>query len=513
MSNNELVLETRGVTRRYPGITALDLVNFRVYRHAVNVLIGENGAGKSTLMRILAGVEVPDAGEILLEGKSIAMRSPRDAASYGISIVHQELSVFQNLDLTENIFAGRERTHHTVIDRPAEEKTTHHVLERLKKPMPVSISAGALSLGSRQVVEIARTLAHGSKILILDEPTSALSTVEAETLFQTINELKQNGLTIIYISHRLHELLHLGDHFTVLRNGKIVGEGVRGEVDRDWIVERMRGTKSIEEEHHPPQLDQSPVLTVEYLSLNRRSEDETNLYNLSFQLNRGEIVGVYGLLGSGRTELLEVLAGVRKRSGGQILLNGKDVALRSVPEASAAGIALVPEDRQRDGLIPELSIRENIALSAMHGVFVHRKRQAEESRRIAQKLNLMAEDMERPITTLSGGNQQKAMLARCLMRSPVILLLDEPTRGVDVGAKQEIYAILRRLASQGMTILFTSSEIEETTYLADRALVLCHGKIAANLSKAQLTDTALFSAASPRILSSTLQSSLSEVAL
>lgn len=509
--NDDLILETHSITRRYPGVLALDDVHLRVHRHAVNILIGENGAGKSTLMRILAGVERPDQGEVVLDGKPVSFHSPRDAAAHGIAIVHQELSVFPNLDLAENVFAGRELTHHAVIDRPTEDRQTQSALERLRKPMSAKAPASSLSLGSRQIVEIARTLAHGAKILILDEPTSALSLTEADTLFQVLEELKNNGLTIIYISHRLHELLHLGDRFTVLRGGRIVGEGCRGEVTRDWIVERMSGRRVFAEEHTAPPSHPTPLLQVRHLFLSRRTEDAASLTNLSFQLNRGEILGIYGLLGAGRTELLEVLAGATKMDHGDVLLEGKPLSLRAVAEATRQGIAMVPEDRQRDGLIPELSIRENMALSSMHGLFIHRKVQAADTMRLAAELHLAADDLERPITTLSGGNQQKALLARCLMRSPKVLLLDEPTRGVDVGAKQEIYGILQKLAARGLGILFTSSEIEETRCLAHRAIVLCQGRVAATFTREQLTDEALFAAASPHIASSTATSSSAEV--
>jgi erythritol transport system ATP-binding protein len=498
---SDFILEARGILKQYPGLTALNRIHFRVRRNAVNVLIGENGAGKSTLMRILAGVESPDAGEILLDGTSITLRSPRDATAHGIAIVHQELSILPNLDLAENVFAGRELTRNALINRPVEDQRTHTALERLGKLMPAKSPAASLSLGLRQLVELARTLAHGAKILILDEPTSALSLAEAESLFRVVAELKASGITLIYISHRLHELLHLGDHFTVLRSGSIVGEAPRSEIDRTWIIERMSGRAATDVDVLPESTDAAPVLTVRNLTVAPLHDHEATLHNLSFQLNRGEILGIYGLLGSGRTELLEALAGARRPRTGTITLNSKPLRLNSIASAVAAGIVLVPEDRQRDGLIPELSIRENIALGSMHGLFIHPAKQQEQAQQLARDLNISAPDLERPITALSGGNQQKALLARCLLRAPSVLLLDEPTRGVDAGAKEEIYRILRRLASRGLSILFTSSEIEETRALATRTLVLCQGIISAELSRAHITDDALFSAASPVVAS------------
>ena len=500
----DLILEARNITKRYPGTIALNSVTFQAHRNEVNVLIGENGAGKSTLMRILAGVETADEGQLLLDGSAITVRSPREAASHGIAIVHQELSVLPNLDISENIFAGRELTKSGVlVDRHAEDRRSASALERLRKPMRVTTPVSLLSLGRRQLVELARTLAHGAKILILDEPTSALSTAEADSLFAVIEDLKSSGVTIIYISHRLHELLHLGDHFTVLRSGRIVGEATRAEVSRQWIVERMSGRpEMIDMAARAAIADTSPLLTVKSLSLassNREEAAQSPVHDLAFTLHRGEILGVYGLLGAGRTEMLEALAGFRKATSGEITLRGKLLRIANVADAVHAGIVLVPEDRQRDGLIPELTIRENVALAATEGLFLSRATETIQVRKLASELNIAASDLELPVTALSGGNQQKVLLARCLMRSPSVLLLDEPTRGVDVGAKAEIYRILRQLAAKGLSVLFTSSEIEETRTLADRVLVLCQGRISAEFVHSELIDERLFAAASPGV--------------
>ena len=498
----DVLLEARAITKRYPGTIALDCVTFRAYRNEVNVLIGENGAGKSTLMRILAGVETADEGELLLEGNPILVRSPREAAASGISIVHQELSVLANLDIGENIFAGREPVRAgIVVDRATEASRSTEALRRLRRPMPIRTQAGHLPLGCRQIVEVARAIDQGARLLILDEPTSALSAAEAESLFQVIGELKRSGVTIIYISHRLNELMHLGDRFTVLRGGRVVGEAPRAEVSRQWIVERMSGRAFSDE----PRNRQLPVhapafLCVQGLELPGSSQDEAAqapLHDLSFTLAKGEIVAIYGLLGSGRTELLECLAGARRSLAGKIALDGRVLSVRTVSDAVKAGFVLVPEDRQRDGLIPELSVRENIVLASGRGLLLDQAQETSQVRQMIAELNIVARDIELPVTALSGGNQQKVLIARCLMRSPKVLLLDEPTRGVDVGAKAEIYAILRRLADRGLTILFSSSEIEETIALADRALVLCEGRISVVLSRSEFSDEALFTAASP----------------
>jgi erythritol transport system ATP-binding protein len=372
--------------------------------------------------------------------------------------------------------------------------------------MDTRIQAGFLSLGSRQLVEVARTLDQGARILILDEPTSALSNAEADALFQVIADLKRSGVTIIYISHRLHELLHLGDQFTVLRSGRVVGETPRDTVSRQWIVERMSGRDVATESMtgHLPATSE-PVLRLEQLKLPAScGEDEfqASLTGVSFTLHKGEILGIYGLLGAGRTELLECLAGKRRVKDGRILVNGVNAEISSVSDSAKHGIFLVPEDRQRDGLFPELSVRENITLGSRKKLLLNFKEETSHTREIATKLNIAVKEFELPVTALSGGNQQKVLIARCLLRTPTILLLDEPTRGVDVGAKAEIYRILRHLAAEGLSILFTSSEIEETQALADRVLVLRQGRIAAELNRGEITDEALFSAASPQVSTS-----------
>jgi erythritol transport system ATP-binding protein len=509
--DSEIILEARNVTKRYPGSVALDRVTFRVYRNQVNVLIGENGAGKSTLMRILSGVEEADEGELFLDGRHIAPRSPRDAAAHGIAIVHQELLALTNLDVSENIFAGRELCRALFVNRREEDMRSDSALKRLRKPMDVKTESGRLSLGCRQIVEIARTLDQGSKILILDEPTSALSASETESLFNVIADLKQSGVTIIYISHRLHELLHLGDRFTVLRSGCVVGESSRTDVSRQWIVERMSGrNETTSVDAHAASSTNDAVLSVRGLTLAGSVGNEAAqaaLHGVDFSLREGEILGLYGLLGAGRTEVVEALAGLRPIISGVITLRGKNIQIDSVRSAIKAGIVLMPEERLRDGLFPDLSIRENMMMASPHKLFISRAKETMRVNELAADLHIAAKDMELPITTLSGGNQQKVLLARCLLCSPAVLLMDEPTRGVDVNAKVEIYSILRALAGKGLSIVFTSSEIEETRALADRVLVLCQGRIAAEFLRAELTDEGLFAAASPSVASSNSTSS------
>jgi erythritol transport system ATP-binding protein len=502
----EVVLEALGMTKLYGAQIALNDVTFRVRCGAVNVLIGENGAGKSTLMRLLAGAEEPTAGQIVMQGETLHLRSPRDAAAVGIAIVHQELAVLDNLDVAENIFAGRELVHAGVlVDRGTEEQRSGVALKDIGMPMDaqaMKFPSEELSLGCRQLVELARSLAHGAKVLILDEPTSALSSAEAEVLYRVIEDLKASGVAIVYISHRLHELLYLGDYFTVLRDGQIVGEGVRGSVDRTWIVEHMSGRKVDAAVVHRA-LPASSDAVLEVSRLSARPSGRPAVRDVSFSVCAGEIVGIYGLLGSGRTELMEALAGLRAPETGTVKVRGKQVALENVAATIRGGITLAPEDRQRDGLVPHLSIRENISLASLNNFssrgFLRRSNEAERVKEVAAQMQISALDLELPVTTLSGGNQQKVVLARCLMRRPAVLLLDEPTRGVDVRAKADIYRALRELAARGLSILFTTSEMEETRLFADRVLVMARGSIVAEFEAANLTDESLFAAASPAV--------------
>jgi erythritol transport system ATP-binding protein len=505
-SAHPVILEAQRMTKVYGAQVALKDVTFRVRRGAVNVLIGENGAGKSTLMKLIAGAEEATAGQISMEGRVLRLRSPRDAAAARIAIVHQELAVLDNLNVAENIFAGRELLRAGVfVDQHNEEAQSSVSLRHVGMPMNVHAmrtSTEDLSLGCRQLVELARSLAHGAKVLILDEPTSALSASEAEMLYGVIEELKARGVAVVYISHRLHELLHLGDYFTVLRDGRVVGEGVRGAVDRAWIVERMSGRGvDAKAASVAPVPSQEFALEVENLTVRRSGRPSVERANLS--VRKGEIVGIYGLLGSGRTELMETLAGLDRPETGVVKVYGNPVVLTSVAASIRAGLALAPEDRQKDSLLPGLSIRENISLAAL-GEFSHRGllSRAEEAlrvRAVAAQVQISAVDLELPVTTLSGGNQQKVVLARCLIQRPRVLLLDEPTRGVDVRAKADIYCALRELATQGLSILFTSSEIEETRLLADRVLVMSRGRIAAEFRAREFTDEELFAAASPAV--------------
>jgi erythritol transport system ATP-binding protein len=506
-------LEVTGVVKRYPGTTALKGVAFHADYGQVSVVMGENGAGKSTLMKILAGIESPSEGQICLDSAPVHLRSVRDAERLGIAMVHQELSVLPNLSVAANIFAGHETTLIAGwIARREESRRSAAVLESLGHPLSTSLEAGALSMGQQQIVELARAIARRSRILILDEPTSTLSRAEVGVLFRVLRELKSTGVCILYISHRLSEVLEIGDRFTVLRDGRVVAVTGREGADHRWLVENMTG-RAIGAERAAGVM---PV-TDELLAIEELSCLETQtalpprqvLHDVSFTLRRGEVVGVYGLLGAGRTELLECLAGARERSAGKVRLQGRPVRLDSVRSALRAGIALAPGDRQRDGLVPDLTVRENIALAALDecraGPLLALNKEKRLVEEWARRVNLSPRSLDEPVASLSGGNQQKVILLRCLMRHPKILLLDEPTRGIDVGAKAEIGMLIRALATEGtangdarqrLSVIFTTSETDEILSLADRCIVLCRGAVALDRPTAEVSEELLARAAS-----------------
>jgi erythritol transport system ATP-binding protein len=415
-----MMLAARAVSMQYPGTLALDCVDYDVQPGRVNVLIGENGAGKSTLMRILAGEEQPTSGRV-----------ERDAP---VAMIHQELSLLPNLSVADNIFLGREKTRRGVIEREAQEDETRRVMSRLGLDVDPRKLLGDLPLGQQQLVEIGKALAREARVLIMDEPTSALSATETATLFRVIREAKATGVGIVYISHRLRELLEIGDRVTVLRDGRVVAESETAAVDTRWLVEKMTGGELQESAWRGP----------------------------------GEVIGIYGLMGSGRTELFEK----RLREEGGI----------------RAGIAMLPEDRAAAGIIAELSVLENITLASMRGLYLSPEQERRRASEIATELGIRHAGLHRPITSLSGGNQQKAVLARFLLAQPKVLLLDEPTRGVDVGARAEIYSIIRRLSAQGMTIVFASSELQEVLALADRIQVMARGRITAEFDARTATE-------------------------
>jgi erythritol transport system ATP-binding protein len=500
---SEAVLVAEKVSKRFPGTVALDGVDFTVYAGAVNVLIGENGAGKSTLMKILAGVDQPTSGRLLLNGVPVEFKSTREAAQAGIGIIFQELNLYPNLSISENIFVARELTRSGVVQHRLQEQITAELLERLEQPLKPGMLVRDLRMGQQQIVEIAKALSQNVRILIMDEPTSALTAAETEALFRIIADLKANGVAIIYISHKLEELLRIGDYVTVLRDGKLAAAAPARNVTVPWMIERMVG-RSVNAPRHriwTKTNGHQPVLEVKNLSLPRVGGGFT-LENVSLTLRRGEILAIFGLMGAGRTELFECLMGMRPEASGEVLLNGRRLQHETVRERIDLGVMLVPEDRQRLGLVQKLSVAQNITLANLNRLvtwfWLSDRRETAEITAMIRSLAIKTSSPKQSITALSGGNQQKVVIAKSLLTEPRVLMLDEPTRGIDVGAKAEIFEIMNELAEKGLAVLFVSSELPEMFTIPDRVIVLSKGKIAGEFLHDELTEEALVLAAGAR---------------
>jgi erythritol transport system ATP-binding protein len=501
---SDAILVARGVSKHYGGVRALKDVTFTAYRGKVNVLVGENGAGKSTLMKILSGSEQPTAGEILLDGEPVHLADPRDAMARGIGIVHQELSLFPNLSIAENMFAGRElRRGRRFVNSASQRRRTREMLQRLGQDLDPDLLVGDLPIGQQQLVEIGRALLQDVRVLIMDEPTSALSNHEVDVLFGVMAELRAQDVTVIYISHKLDELRRVGDWVTVFRDGNLVAHESMESTDTGWIVRQMVGRDP--DSLYVRNSSEVGEVLLDVRGLTVPGPARPFVDDVSLTVCAGEVVGVYGLMGAGRTELVECLMGLRKSTAGEVRLGGTLEPKATVQARIAAGLALVPEDRQRDGLVQTMSVRDNILLAIVGrltraGLLRGSAEQRAASSKI-DELGIRLPGMAALVTALSGGNQQKVVLARALLTDPVILLLDEPTRGIDVGAKAQIATIMAELAAQGFGVLFISSELAEVIAMADRVLVMARGRITAEFSSATVTEEALVTAsASDRVL-------------
>ncbi|NDJ75744.1 MAG: sugar ABC transporter ATP-binding protein [Chloroflexi bacterium] len=496
--DNDIILEARNVTKLYPGTVALDNVTYHARRGKVNVLVGENGAGKSTLMKILAGVIQATEGELVLEGEEIRPKNPREAEARGIGIIHQELNLFQNLSVAENIFMAHEITWgKTIVRHGDEEAEAAKLLNRLEQPIDPRTLVSYLRVGQQQIVEIAKALALDINILIMDEPTSALSTAEVEVLFRVIEELKANGVTIIYISHKLEELMQIGDYIAVLRDGRLVAESPMAEIDLPWIIERMVGRETTSTYRAPQHAIGDEILRVENAYLPRPGTTDYLLEDVSLTLHAGEILGVYGLMGAGRTELFEVLMGLHPRARGNIWLDGQPLN-RQINERIKQGIMLIPEDRQREGLVQTMTVADNMLLASLRRYvrrfYLSRHAQQQNITRLVNELAIKVANVDFLISSLSGGNQQKVVVGKALLTEPKVLLMDEPTRGIDVGAKEEIFEIMRQLAAQGLGIMFVSTELKEIMAASDRILVMSKGRITREFVHDLATEEGLVSA-------------------
>jgi ribose transport system ATP-binding protein len=484
------VLEMRGVEKRFGGVRALKGVDFEVGAGEVVALAGENGAGKSTLMNILGGVHQPDVGEILIDGKQVAIHSVSDATRYGISFIHQELNVLDNLDVAANVFLGREPLRWGIlrlIDRKRMHDEAGVYLKRLGLEVPTDTLLSRLSIAHQQMVEIAKALSLNARILIMDEPTSSLTLTETARLLKVVSELRQQGVAIIYISHRLNEIEQIADRVVVLRDGSNVGALKREEITHDQMVKMMVG-RDLEKFYQQPQGQKVPgYFEIEELHTSRYPNQK-----VSFGVGRGEIVGLAGLVGAGRTEVAQALFGIDGVIEATVRLDRQALRIRSPQDAIKYGIYLVPEDRRNAGLIIEIPIRENVTLPSLEryaraGLIAFDRERAAATE-ICRKLNVKTPSVEERVINLSGGNQQKVVLAKWLSLEPKVLIFDEPTRGVDVGAKAEIYALIRELAENGVAILMISSDMEEVLHISDRVAVMHEGVLTGILERSECAE-------------------------
>jgi len=481
------LLYMKGITKRFPGVLALDRVDLELYPQEICGLIGENGAGKSTLIRVLAGVFPSDEGEILLDSEPVRIDSVQDSLALGISVIHQELNLAPNLDIASNIFLGREpRKAFGVVDRKALNAQAADLAKRVGISAPVNALVEKLSPGEQQLVEIAKALSTESRILVLDEPTSSLTPSEAAKLFEVMRRLRDSGVSMIYISHRLAEVQEMCDRVVVLRDGERVGEIAGQGMAQDEMVKLMVG-RDISRffPEHATKHDPTVVMSVrDFAYPDGRGE-------VSFDLHAGEILGVAGLIGAGRTELMRALFGIERRTSGRVLISGEEVSIKTPADAISAGMGLVPEDRKELGVILEMCVTENISLPSIGSYnppFLDRQREKQVAAEHVEYLDIKTPSLSQEVQFLSGGNQQKVALAKWLALNPKVLILDEPTRGIDVGSKSEIYKLIRQLADRGMGVIMISSELEEIIGLSDRVLVMHEGKCTGMLAEDRISE-------------------------
>lgn len=495
--SEDIILTAENITKVFPGTVALDDVSFNVRKGKVNVLIGENGAGKSTLMKILAGVQPPTSGKILLDGREIHPQSPLEATRLGIGIIYQELNLCANLSVVDNIFLARETTRNGLIVHKFQKQRARELVSKLEQKIDPDELLGDLRLGQQQIVEIAKALAQDVRILIMDEPTSALSAAEVEVLFRIIRELKSRGVAVIYISHKLEELSQIGDYVTILRDGRKVAEDEVKTVNVPWMIEKMVGRNPAALFTRKERQLGDVLLKAENLTL-PRSGGGYLLDHISFELREGEVLGFYGLMGAGRSDLVECLTGARPQATGSIWLDGKPVTATTISGRIQSGFVLVPEDRQRDSLVPTLSVMDNMLLASLkkylRGIFINPAKEKSATDSQIKDLSIRVANSQQPITALSGGNQQKVVVAKGLLTQPKVLLLDEPTRGIDVGAKSEISEIINRLAAQKYGVIFVSSELKEILAMSDRILVMSKGTITGEFTHQEATEEKLVAA-------------------
>lgn len=498
---NELLLRMQGITKIFSGVKALDNVDLTLERGEVHSLVGENGAGKSTLIKVMTGAYNRDGGEMQLEGKPVNFRSPEEAQHAGVVAVYQEVNLLMFRTVAENIFLGREPRKFGFVDWTKMNREAGELLQNLGLNIDPKAELGTLNIALRQMIAIARGVSVGAKVLVLDEPTSSLTEKEVGILYEVIRRLKEQGTAIVYISHRFDELYAVCDKVTVLRDGKLVGTRELTGLERIDLVCMMLGRQREELEkkgatsfgkHHEAQSEAVPLLKTENLNRGR------SLKNVSLEARHGEILGMAGLLGSGRTDVARAIFGADRTESGKVLLNGKELNLNSPNDAINAGIAFLSEDRKAEGIVPEWSVRENMTLAALPSLttmgVVSRAKQNEIVDKFMKRLGIKASSAEQKIRELSGGNQQKVLLARWLCKNPKFLLMDEPTRGIDIGAKGEIQKLVNELADEGLGVLMISSELEELVEGSDRVVVMRDGELVAEIPRDRISQDAIINA-------------------
>lgn len=483
----EYIVELEHIRKSFPGVLALDDVKFNLKSGEVLALLGENGAGKSTLMKILSGVYTRDEGSVKIFGKEYGDIHPKLAQEIGVAIIHQELNMCSHLTVAENIFLGREKLHSGVLDNRRMNAEAKKILDNLKIDLDPSTIVGDLAVSKQQMVEIAKALSTNAKVLIMDEPTSALTSKEIDDLFRIIHKLKNDGCGIVYISHRLEELQHIVDRVTVMRDGKYIMTANFKDISMQDIISNMVGREIKEKFPRVECKRGKKILEVKNLNAGKLVRD------VSFDLYEREIVGIAGLMGAGRTETTRALFGVDEKDSGHVILDGKEIYIKCPDDAIKAGIVLAPEDRKKDGLCVGLSVRDNIALPNLDilcnklGV-VNRKKEKKMSDKAISDLKVKLPNAEVNAGSLSGGNQQKVVVGKWLARQSRVVIFDEPTRGIDVAAKVEIYNLMNELKRQGIGVIFVSSEMPEVMGISDRILVMCDGKITGELNTKEATQ-------------------------
>lgn len=497
------MLQAKNITKRFSGVTALSDVNLTLHPGKVTAIVGENGAGKSTLMKILSGVHTQYEGTIIYNGQPVKFSGTKDAEDAGIAIIHQELNLVPHLSIAENIFLGREITNaFGMLDKKQMHDKTRQLLACLNLAVDPQTKIAEIKVGQQQLVEIAKALYSNAAVIIMDEPTSAISDKEVDNLFSIIAQLKAAGKTIAYISHKFKELFAVADNYVVLRDGTTVDAGVMQKATQELLIQKMTGREIVFQKRNAAAGDAPVLLTVKNLSLRHPEIKNKNLFsNISFSLHKGEIVGIYGLMGAGRTEIMETIFGLYpKTAGGEVLVDTAAVKIKSPGDAIAAGIALVPEDRKLQGLILNQSVNKNIGLTILKqlqrwGIMLSNAKEKALSDNYISRLGIKTSSGNNAVQNLSGGNQQKIVIAKWLATKPKILLLDEPTRGIDINAKSEIYKLIKSLAAEGMGIVMVSSELPEILAVSDRVLVLCEGQLTASIPIEKATEAGILKAA------------------